>query len=52
MFVEQNYSGQLQTFLSPQLWLHKEMWQGKISHMRSTSLYPIFEEQIWEKVWI
>lgn len=49
-FVEQNYSWQLQTFLSPGLWLQRDMWDGKISHIRSNSLYPIFEEQICEKV--
>lgn len=50
VFVEQNYSGQLQTFISPQLGLSQEMWANKISHLRSTSLYPIFEESICEKV--
>jgi len=50
VFVEQNYSGQLETFLSPQLELYRDIWQGKISCQRSTSLYPIFEEQICEKV--
>lgn len=50
VFVEQNYSGQLQMFLSPQLGLHQEIWRDKISHFRSNSLYPIFEESICEKV--
>ncbi|NDK19855.1 hypothetical protein GW819_03365 [Candidatus Gracilibacteria bacterium] len=50
VFVEQNYSGQLETYLSPRLGLYKDTWQGKVSHLRSTSLYPIFEENICEKV--
>lgn len=50
VFVEQNYSGQLQTFVSTQLGLCRDSWQGKLANIRSNSLYPIFEESLCEKV--
>ena len=49
-FVEQNYSGQLENVVCNKLWLQGDGWQWKIDHLRSYDLYPIFEEQIWEKV--
>ncbi len=46
VFIEQNQSGQLETYLIPRLGLLRDRWDGKISHVRSQSFYPIFPESL------
>lgn len=49
VFVEQNFSWQIENWLTHKLALDKSKWGMKITNIRSTNLYPIFEENIWEK---
>ncbi|MCX6823018.1 MAG: hypothetical protein NTX91_03390 [candidate division SR1 bacterium] len=45
-FVEMNASGQMQERVTNKCWLHDKKREGKISHHRKYTLYPIFLEEI------
>ena len=45
-FVEMNASGQMQEWVTNKCWLHDAKWEGKISHHRKYTLYPIYLEEI------
>lgn len=46
VFVEMNYSGQLQELISNKCLLHDKKWNNKIGNIRKVASYPIFEEEI------
>lgn len=46
VFVEMNYSWQLQELISNKCLLHDKKWNNKISHIRKYTSYPIFLEDI------
>ena len=46
IFVEMNYSWQLQELITNKCWLNDKKWNNKITHIRKYSLYPIFSEDI------
>jgi len=46
VFVEMNYSGQLETLITNKCLLNDKKWKNKISHIRKMTLYPIFSEDI------
>ena len=45
-FVEMNASGQMQEWVTNKCRLHDAKWEGKISHHRKYTLYPIYLEEI------
>jgi len=45
-FVEMNTSGQMQERVTNKCRLHDAKWEGKISHHRKYTLYPIYLEEI------
>lgn len=47
VFVENNYSGQLEKIVRDWLRLDSKR-ETKINHFRKYTLYPIFEEELWE----
>jgi hypothetical protein len=46
IFVEMNYSWQLQELITNKCWLHDKKWNNKITNIRKYTLYPIFAEDI------
>ncbi len=46
VFVEMNYSGQLQELISNKCLLHDKKWNNKIGNIRKVTSYPIFLEEI------
>lgn len=46
VFVEMNYSGQLQELISNKCLLHDKKWNNKIVNIRKVTSYPIFAEEI------
>jgi len=46
IFVEMNTSGQLEQLVTNHCLLKAREWEGKISHIRKYTLYPIFAEDI------
>ncbi|MCX6824750.1 MAG: hypothetical protein NTY80_00865 [candidate division SR1 bacterium] len=46
IFVEMNYSGQLQELLTHKCRLNDKKWNNKIKNIRKYSLYPVFAEDI------
>lgn len=46
IFVEMNASGQLQRLVTEQCALNQPIWEGKLTHHRKYTLYPIFGEEI------
>jgi hypothetical protein len=46
VFVEMNYSWQLQELISNKCLLHDKKWNKKVSHIRKYTSYPIFLEDI------
>ena len=46
IFVEMNYSWQLQTLITNKCWLNDKKWNNKITNIRKYTLYPIFSEDI------
>jgi pyruvate/2-oxoacid:ferredoxin oxidoreductase alpha subunit len=46
VFVEMNYSGQLQELISNKCLLHDKKWNNKIGNIRKVTSYPIFAEEI------
>ena len=46
IFVELNYSGQLESYLTWKLWLNCEKWNWKISRIRKYNNYPLFLEDL------
>jgi len=49
IFVELNFSGQLETYLTWKLWLNCENWKNKIDRIRKYNNYPLFIEDL-EKI--
>ena len=50
VFVELNYSGQLQHIVSSQIWLNCPEREWKISYIRKYNNYPLFIEDLEEKL--
>jgi 2-oxoglutarate ferredoxin oxidoreductase subunit alpha len=48
IFVEANYSGQLENYITKELWLKYIKWL-KISHLRKYNLFPFYIED-FEKI--
>jgi len=48
IFVELNYSGQLEYILSSALWLNSLEWKWKISRIRKYNNYPLFIEDLYQ----
>jgi hypothetical protein len=46
IFVEMNYSWQLQELITNKCWLNDKKWNNKISNIRKYTLYPVFAEDI------
>ena len=46
IFVELNYSGQLETYITWKLWLNCGKWKWKISRIRKYNNYPLFLEDL------
>ena len=46
IFVEMNYSWQLQALITNKCWLNDKKWNNKITNIRKYTLYPIFSEDI------
>jgi len=46
IFVELNFSGELQTYLTWRLWLNCEKWKWKITNIRKYNNYPLFLEDL------
>lgn len=46
VFVEMNYSGQLETLIANKCLLNDKKRKNKISHIRKVTSYPIFDEEI------
>ncbi|MEI8092277.1 MAG: hypothetical protein WCG98_09185 [bacterium] len=46
IFVEMNTSGQMEERVTNKCLLHDKKWDGKISHHRKYTLYPIFLEEL------
>ena len=46
IFVEMNYSGQMEERVTNKCRLHDKKREGKVSHYRKYTLYPIFLEEI------
>ncbi len=46
VFVEMNYSGQIQELLTNKCLLHDKKWNNKITSIRKYTSYPIFAEDI------
>ncbi len=46
IFVELNYSWQLETYLTWKLWLNCEKWKWKIDRIRKYNNYPLFLEDL------
>ena len=46
IFVELNYSGQLESYLAWKLWLNCEKWKWKIDRIRKYNNYPLFLEDL------
>ena len=46
VFVEMNYTGQLQNLITNKCLLHDKKWNNKISNIRKVTSYPIFGEEI------
>jgi len=49
IFVELNFSGQLENYITWKLWLNCENWKTKIDRIRKYNNYPLFIEDI-EKI--
>jgi len=49
IFVELNFSGQLENYLTWKLWLNCESWKDKIDRIRKYNNYPLFLEDL-EKI--
>jgi len=48
IFVELNYSGQLEEIISSKLWLNCEKWKWKIKNIRKYNNLPLFIEDLKE----
>jgi pyruvate/2-oxoacid:ferredoxin oxidoreductase alpha subunit len=46
VFVEMNYSGQIQELITNKCLLHDKKWNNKITSIRKYTSYPIFAEDI------
>jgi len=46
VFVEMNYSGQIQELVTNKCLLHDKKWNNKIANVRKYTSYPIFSEDI------
>ena len=46
IFVELNFSGQLENYITWKLWLNCENWKTKIDRIRKYNNYPLFIEDI------
>jgi pyruvate/2-oxoacid:ferredoxin oxidoreductase alpha subunit len=46
IFVEMNYTWQMEELVMNKCLLHDKKWEWKISHYRKYTLYPIFLEEI------
>ena len=46
VFVEMNYSGQLQELITNKCLLNDKKWKNKIGNIRKVTSYPIFAEEI------
>ncbi len=46
IFVEMNYSGQLQALITNKCLLNDKKWNNKIGNIRKVTSYPIFAEEI------
>lgn len=46
VFVEMNYSGQLENLITNKCLLNDKKWNNKVSHIRKVTSYPVFEEEI------
>ena len=46
VFVEMNYSGQIQELLTNKCLLHDKKWNNKVTSIRKYTSYPIFAEDI------
>lgn len=46
IFVEMNFSGQLQTLVTNKCLLNDKKWTNKLMNIRKYTLYPIFAEDI------
>jgi 2-oxoglutarate ferredoxin oxidoreductase subunit alpha len=50
IFVENNYSWQLEKYITNELWLKYIPWL-KISHLRKYDLYPFYKEDFNSLIW-
>jgi 2-oxoglutarate ferredoxin oxidoreductase subunit alpha len=50
IFVENNYSGQLEKYICNELWLKYIKWL-KISHLRKYDLFPFYIEDFNSLIW-
>lgn len=50
IFVENNYSGQLESYICKELWLKHIKWL-KISHLRKYDLFPFYIEDFNSLIW-
>lgn len=50
VFVEQNYSWQLENHIVKSFDMNNDKWKNKITNNRKYALYPIFENELWEKI--
>ena len=46
IFVEMNYSWQLQELITNKCWLNDKKWNNKVTNIRKYTLYPVFTEDI------
>lgn len=46
IFVEMNYSWQLQELITNKCWLNDKKWNNKITNIRKYTLYPVFAEDL------
>ena len=46
IFVEMNYSWQLQELITNKCWFNDKKWNNKITNIRKYTLYPIFAEDL------
>jgi hypothetical protein len=46
IFVEMNYTWQLENLISAKLWLKNNRWDWKIENYRKYNLYPVWKEDI------
>ncbi len=46
VFVEMNYTGQIQELITNKCLLNDKKWKNKIGHIRKVTSYPVFGEDI------